>query len=163
MNNGTWSLVSPPPNTNIVGCKWVYRVKLKVNGSIECYKAHLIAKGFHQEEGIDYFDTFSPIVKPTSIRLVLNIALPLKWSPRQLDINNAFLHGTLNEIVYRDLLIQLGQTMFVNFIKLYMDSRKHHMLGSPNSNSFFSNLVFDLVMQIPLSSSTIPTKSLLIF
>lgn len=82
MNNRTWCLIPPPPNTNVIGCKWVYRVKLKADGSIERYKARLVAIGFHQEEGIDFLDTLSLMVKPTTIRLVLCLALSQKWPIR---------------------------------------------------------------------------------
>lgn len=75
MRNKTWSLVSCPPNVNLVGCKWIFRIKRKSDGSIERHKARLVAQGYSQEEGIDYFDTFSPVIKPTTIRLVLSIAI----------------------------------------------------------------------------------------
>lgn len=100
--NKTWRLVPRPPAGNIVGCKWVYRVKRLADDSLARYKARLVAKGFNQEEGVDFFDTFSPVVKPTTIRLVLSVALSQHWSIRQLDINNAFLNGDLRETVYMD-------------------------------------------------------------
>ena len=100
MKNNTWSLVNCPTNANVVGSKWIYRVKKRSDCTIDRYKARLVAKGFSQEEGVDYFDTFSPVIKPTTIRLVLSTALSQGWYIRQLDINNAFLNGDLSEVVY---------------------------------------------------------------
>uniref|UniRef100_A0A2N9HUN6 Reverse transcriptase Ty1/copia-type domain-containing protein n=1 Tax=Fagus sylvatica TaxID=28930 RepID=A0A2N9HUN6_FAGSY len=97
---GTWSLVPPPPSKNIVGCKWVYKLKHNSDGSISRYKARLVAKEFHEQYGVDYEETFSPIVKPPTVRLVLSLAVSLNWPLRQLDVRNAFLHGTLQEEVY---------------------------------------------------------------
>jgi len=73
-NAGTWELVEPPENVNIVRSKWVYKAKKDAVGNIVCYKAQLIAQGFSQVPGIDYFDTFAPVAKLTSIWTVLAIA-----------------------------------------------------------------------------------------
>ena len=100
VRNGTWQLVPPTSSQNIVGCKWVYRVKYKSDGSVERLKARLVAKGFHQRSGIDYSDTFSPVIKPTTLRIILSLAISHGWPLHQLDINNAFLQGTLHEDVY---------------------------------------------------------------
>ncbi|KAD6454826.1 hypothetical protein E3N88_09532 [Mikania micrantha] len=100
VRNGTWSLVLPPPNTNIVDCKWVYKVKRDQHGAVKRYKARLVAKGYHQQAGIDFTDTFSPVVKSTTIRVVLSLATTHQWSLRQLDVQNAFLHRDLKETVY---------------------------------------------------------------
>jgi Reverse transcriptase (RNA-dependent DNA polymerase) len=95
-----WELVDPPPNSHIIGCKWIFKVKKQADGSILRYKARLIVKGYNQEEGLDYFDMYSPVIKPTTIRVVLTIALSHGWSLRQLDVNNAFLHGNLEETIF---------------------------------------------------------------
>uniref|UniRef100_A0A2N9GK89 Reverse transcriptase Ty1/copia-type domain-containing protein n=1 Tax=Fagus sylvatica TaxID=28930 RepID=A0A2N9GK89_FAGSY len=97
---GTWSLVSLPPHKNVVGCKWVYKLKYNSDETIARYKARLVAKGFHQQYGVDFDETFSPVIKPPTVRLVLSLAVSLNWPLRQLDVKNAFLHGALKEEVY---------------------------------------------------------------
>ena len=98
--NSTWDLVSPQSSQNVVGCKWVYRIKRNTDGTIARYKARLIAKGFHQRPGVDFHETFSPVVKTTTIRLILTLAVSNGWPLRQLDVNNAFLQGTLTDAVF---------------------------------------------------------------
>lgn len=100
IQNKTWHLVPPSQGTNIIDCKWVYKVERKAHGSIDQYKAPLVAKGFKQQYGIDYEETFSPVVKAATIRLILSLAMSRNLSIRQLDVKNIFLHGVLEEEVY---------------------------------------------------------------
>jgi histone deacetylase 1/2 len=101
LKNKTWHLVPPQKGRNIIGCKWVYKIKRKSDGSLDRYKARLVAKGFNQGYGIDYEDTFSPVVKAATIRIILSIAVSRGWSLQKLDVQNAFiLYGFLEEEVY---------------------------------------------------------------
>lgn len=100
MKNKTWHLVTPPKRKNIIGCKWGFKVKRKADGSTDGYKGRLVSKGYKQRYGIDYEDTFSPVVKAATIRLIQSIAVSKGWSLRQLDVQIAFLHGILDEEVY---------------------------------------------------------------
>ncbi|VVA40029.1 PREDICTED: Retrovirus-related Pol poly from transposon, partial [Prunus dulcis] len=89
---GTWELVPKPVHKNIVGCRWVYRIKTNSDGTLARYKARLVAQGFSQAPGLDFSETFSPVVRHTTVRLILSIAAMNRWSLRQLDVKNAFLH-----------------------------------------------------------------------
>jgi hypothetical protein len=100
--NATRELVTLPKDKKIIGCKWVYKVKHNVDGFMSRYKARLVAKGYAQTYGIHYEETYSPIVKMTTIRAIIVMAITKGWSLHQMDVNNVFLHGHLQEEVYME-------------------------------------------------------------
>ncbi|GJZ15952.1 putative RNA-directed DNA polymerase [Tanacetum coccineum] len=101
--NNTWDLVELPKGMKAIGSKWVWKIKYKSDGEIERYKARLVAKGFNQREGIDFDETFSLVVKIVTVRCLINLAVQNGWNLYQMDVNNAFLYGDLNETVYMSL------------------------------------------------------------
>jgi hypothetical protein len=102
----TWETVLRPSNTNIVGSKWVFQIKCKADGTIKKYKARLVAHGFTQVYGIDYFNTFSPVAKLTSIQTLLTIAAQNDWEIESFNFNSVYLNGELNtdEVIYMQAL-----------------------------------------------------------
>lgn len=121
--NKIWVVVPPNPDQNVIGCKWVYKIKRRADGSLERYKARLVTKGFHQEEGIDFFEIYSPVVRPTTIRVILTLALSYGWPLRQLNVSNAFSHGDLQETVHMQQLpglwISLNRITYACCLKLF--------------------------------------------
>ena len=99
LQNHTWDLVPRPAGANIVTGKWIFKHKFQADRSLERYKACWVLRGFSQPPGVDLSETFSPVVKPPTVYTVLSLALSRQWPVHQLDVKNAFLHGTLTETV----------------------------------------------------------------
>lgn len=100
IKNRTWNLVDPPKDQKVIDNRWVFKLKQNPDGSIDRYKARLVVRGFTQEYGIDYQETFSPVVKFTSVRAILALAASKQMKLQQFDVKTAFLNGDLEEDVY---------------------------------------------------------------
>nr|KYP47724.1 Retrovirus-related Pol polyprotein from transposon TNT 1-94 [Cajanus cajan] len=114
--NQTWELVPHSPNLHIIGSKWVFKSELKPNESLDHLKARLVAKGYHQVDGVDYTETFSPVIKPSTICLIITIVFVKKWPVRQLDVKNAFLHGVLSKNIYMEQPPGMVDPQFPNYV-----------------------------------------------
>jgi hypothetical protein len=134
-HTGTWEVVPLPPDVVPIICKWVYKVKTKVDGSIERYKARLVAQGFQQSYGCDYEETFAPVAHTTIVYTLIDVAAIHSWTISQMDVKNAFLHGDLKEEVictHRQGL-RFHLAMFAISGVLFMASSKHPELGFSGS------------------------------
>ena len=100
--NGTWNLVHLPTGKKVIGCHWVFAVKVNPDGSVARLKARLVTKGYTQTYGVDHSDTFTFVAKMTYVRLFISLATTHNWDLHQLDIKNVFLHGDLQEEVYME-------------------------------------------------------------
>lgn len=159
--NHTWDLVPLLSHKKPISCKWVYKIKHKSDGSVERYKARLVIRGDTQKKGVDYTETFSPVVKFTTIKVLLSIAVKRNWTVYHLDVKNSFLHGDLNEEVYmkpslglslsssnplsaalvcklRKSLYSLKQASRQWFSKLFEALSLHGYISSKNDYSLFT-------------------------
>nr|KAJ0201031.1 hypothetical protein LSAT_V11C600318230 [Lactuca sativa] len=100
MHNNTWVLADLPPCCKALGCKWILKRKMKVDGTIDKYKARLVIQGFRQKEGIDFFDTYAPVARISTIRLLLALAATHNLMIHQIDVKTSFLNGDLDEEIY---------------------------------------------------------------
>jgi hypothetical protein len=97
IKNDVWEIVPRPKRKDVVSSKWIFKIRHVVDGSIEKYKARFVARGFSQNEGIDYEETFSHVARDTSIRTIIALAAKMKWKLHQMDVKSNFLNGVIEE------------------------------------------------------------------
>jgi hypothetical protein len=100
MKNDIWEVVLWPEGKSMIGSRWIYKIKHVADGKVDKFKARFVAKGFSQKEGIDFSETFAPVVRYSSIRAVISIAAKLGWQIHQMDVKTAFLNGVIEEEIY---------------------------------------------------------------
>ena len=125
LQNHTWELVGLPPGCKPLGYKWIFKRKLKADGSIDKYKARLVVKGYKQKEGVDYFDPYSLVTKITPIQMLIAITALHNIKIHQMDVKTTFLNGELNEEIYMEQpegsLSLVKKRKCVGLLNLFMD------------------------------------------
>ena len=102
LHNHTWEIVDFPPGCKPLRYKWIFKKKMKADGSIDKYKARLVIKGYRQKEGLDYFDTYSHVTRITSIRMLIALVALYNLEIHQMDVKTTFLNGDLDEEIYME-------------------------------------------------------------
>ncbi|GKD96331.1 ribonuclease H-like domain-containing protein, partial [Tanacetum coccineum] len=127
VKNDTWLLVPRPAGVNMICSMWLFKHKFHTDETLSCYKARLVANGSSQQLGVDFDETFSLVVKPATVRMVLSLAVSRKWPIHQLDVKNDFLNGDLSETVYMHQLLGFVDNQYphhgsqVAYLLIYMD------------------------------------------
>eukprot|EP00253_Pinus_taeda_P007016 PITA_07016 len=121
--NHTWDLVELPEGKTPIGCKWLYKPKINADGSIEKLKASLVAKGYSHQEGIDFDDTFAPVARLNTIRMLISLATKHKLQLHQLDVKSAFLKGNANNLI-KEIKQQMSQVFEMKYLR-----NLHYFLG----------------------------------
>ena len=139
--NETWDPVPHSPHKKTISCRWIYKVKYNVNGSVNRYKTQLVAKGYAQTYGVDYEETVSSVVKMMVVRIVIALALAKGWHLHQMDVKNPFLQGELEEEVFMirrpSFESATIQPQSVISRSHCTDSSKHRVLGIRRSPIIF--------------------------
>lgn len=124
-----------PPNVNVIQSTWIFRHKRKSNGEFERHNARLVGDGRSQKQGVDCDETFSPVVKPATIRAILSISLSHSWPIHQLDVKNPFLHGHLNKTVYMHQPLGFKDPKHLDYVfllqkSLWVETRSPYLVPS---------------------------------
>ena len=98
--NNTWTLVERPTDHPVIGCKWVYKIKRDDSGKIKRFKSRLVARGFNQKFGVNYFETYAPVVRSSTVRLLMALAVEKEYIVQQVDVRNACINSDLSEPIY---------------------------------------------------------------
>jgi len=125
MRNDVWEIVSRLEGKSVLTSRWLYKVKHAVDGNVEKYKARFVARGFSQREGVDYEETFAPVARYSSIRVVISIASEMGWSIHQMDVKTAF----LNDIIEEEIYIEQSQGFEVHDRETHVCKLKKAMYG----------------------------------